>query len=232
MGASSGVAKVDVRHGIRRWGGMGNFVFGDCVIAAFEHARMVKGTAQASSWQRLLWRVGFRPPHTPYAIGIYAQYLATLGEKPGPAQGVDPALFLPWAESKGLIKAWGTVNADPHFIDAQGRDMRARLRDATAAYNGVMLSISLTENAYRDYNLQTPWDVGPDPADQPDYALGHETLMVVSGPNDDAVVTWGQMKTQTAAFTEATTYAAYVFLDAQDTALPNYGALLANIKNL
>lgn len=224
--------RYDVRNGIRRWRSMGNFIDGDCVIAAFEHLRMVKGVSTASTWQKLAYQVGFRPPHTPYALAIYAKYLATQNQQPGPDVGVDPNTFFPWAKEQKLIIDWGTVNVDRTFVDANGLSMRDRLHQAMINYRGVMTSISLTQNAYQNYQSSAPWDVGPDPADQPDPALGHETALVAYGPQLDAVVTWGRMKSQTAAFTETCTYQAYVFLDAQDTLLPNFDQLLANIKNL
>lgn len=222
----------DVRNGVWRWHSMGNFVYGDCVVAAFEHLRMVKGTSNASSWQKTLYRAGFRPPHTPYAIEVYAEYLATQGQKPGPTIGIDPLTFLPWAQEHNLILAWGSVNVDKSFVDANGLGMRDRLHQAMIDYDGVMLSIELTNDAYQNFENRTPWHVGPAPADQPNPVLGHETALVAYTPQLDSVVTWGQMKSQTAAFTEATTYQGFVFLDAQDTAKPNYAQLLANIKNL
>ena len=223
---------ADVRHGIRVWPSEGNFVYGDCVVAAFEHLRMVKGTSNASSWKKLLYQIGFRPPHTPYSIEIYAKYLATLNQKPSPTIGVDPNTFFPWAEENKLITAWGTVNVDKTFVDANGLTMRDRLHQAMIDYRGVMTSIELTTDAYQNFENGKPWDVGPSPADQPNPNLGHETALVAYGPELDSVVTWGQMKSQTAAFTEDTTYQAFVFLDAQDISRPNYAQLLANIKNL
>ena len=222
----------DVRNGIRRWGSMGNFIDGDCVIAAFEHLRMVKGVANASSWKKLIYQVGFRPPHTPYALEIYAKYLATQNQKPGPNTGVDPLLFFPWAQENNLITAWGTVNVDPTFVDAAGLSMRDRLHQAMINYRGVMTSIDLTENAYNYYMLRTPWHVGTRTADKPNPYLAHETALVAYGPALDEVITWGRMKSQTPAFTETCTYQAFVFLDEQDALLPNYEELLANIKNL
>ena len=222
----------DVRNGVWRWGGMGNFQDGDCVIAAFEHLRMIKGTSNASSWQQTLYRVGFRPPHAAYAIEIYTQFLATQGQQPGPTQGVDPMAFFPWAQEHNLITAWGTVNIDKNFVDANGLGMRDRLHQAMIDYRGVMLSVELTENAYQNYYTRTPWHIGADSADTPTPSLAHEVALVAYTPELDSVVTWGQMKSATAAFTEAATYQAFVFLDAQDTTSPNYAQLLANIKNL
>ena len=225
-------AHYDVRNGIRRWLGMGNFQDGDCVIAAFEHCRMVKATTNASTWQRLVYRLGFRPPHSPYAVEVYAEFLATLGQKPGPSQGIDPNAFFPWAKEKGLITDWGHVNVDKTFVDSNGLAMRDRLHKSMIDYRGVMLSIELTPNAYNNFMSRTPWHVGTATADTPDPNLAHETLLTTYGPDLDSVVTWGQMKSQTAAFTEATTYEAFVFLDESDTLRPNYAELLANIHNL
>lgn len=223
--------KYDVRNGIRKWGGMGNFLDGDCTIAAFEHIRMVKATTGASSWQKLIYQAGFRPPHTPYALEVYTQYLATLGEKP-PNAGVDPASFLTWAQEHKMITAWGSINIDKTFVDANGFGMRDRLHQAMINYRGVMLSVELTLNACNYYQKPQPWHIGTGPNDQPNAAFAHETALVAYTPDLDEVVTWGQMKAETPAFTLATVYDAHVFLDAQDTSLPNYAQLLANIKNL
>lgn len=221
----------DVRNGVRRWLGMGNFQDGDCVIAAFEHCRMVKATTSASTWQQVAYRLGFRPPHSPYALEVYAEYLATQNQKP-PNAGVDPNSFFPWAEAKGLITGWGTVNVDKTFVDANGLTMRDRLHQAMIDYNGVMMSLELTLNACNYYGSSQPWHVGPGPNDTPSAGLAHETLLTTYGPDLDSVVTWGRMKSQTAAFTEATTYQAFVFLDHSDTVRPNYSQLISNIKSL
>lgn len=223
---------ADVRSGIRVWPSDGNFVDGDCVVAAFEHLRMTKAVANASTWKKLLYTVGFRPAHSAYSIALYAQYLTTQGQQPGPNTGVDPNTFFPWLESKRLIQGWGTVNVDETFVDANGLAARDRLHQAMINYRGVLTCIELTRNAYTNFSNHEAWKVGPAAGDQPDPNLGHATALVAYGPLDDAVVTWGQMKSQTAGFTEACTYQAFVFLDAQDTLRPNYAELLANIKNL
>ncbi len=213
----------DVRGGIRNWHGLGNFQYGDCVIAAFEHLRMVKGVANDSSWRKLLYQTGFRPPHTPYSVEIYAEYLATQGEKPGGNVGVDPASFLAWAESKNLILGWGEISQPKN---------RDSLHQAMVDYTGVLTCVELTTNSYDNWNNGKAWDVGPGPNDQPNPNLAHATALVRYGIEQDAVVTWGAVKSQTAAYTELCTYQAFVFLDAQDTTRPNFNQLLANIKNL
>ncbi len=217
---------ADVRGGIRRWGGLGNFQDGDCVIAGFEHNRMTKAVANGSSFARLIYRLGFRPPHTPYTLAIYAQYLATQGEKPGPSAGVDPASFFPWAQERGLIIAWGRVNLTGGDAD------RDALHQAMIDYRGVVLTILLTENAYQNWYTRTPWHIGPDPADRPNPQLAHAVLLVQYNDIEDAVVTWGRAKTETATFTSAATYGAFVFLDESDVVRPEYPELLSKIKSL
>lgn len=212
----------DVRHGIRRWGSLGNFIDGDCVIAAFEHARMCKGTAKASSWQKLIWKLGFRPPHTPYSLSVYAKYLETIGQKPGPEVGVAPDAFFTWAKEQGLIIDWG-------HLTSLTRDS---LHQAMLDYNGVVLAIQLTQDAYHNVWDNQAWSIGTDPGSQPDPTLGHATLLVQYNADEDAVVTWGRTKNQTAQFTTVTTWGAYVFLDEQDRNRPNFDQLLAGIASL
>lgn len=226
----------DVRNGNRRWGSLGNFYTDDCTIAAFEHLRMVKATTSASSWQKLIYQVGFRPPHTPYTLEIYSQYQVGVGEKPSHTTGVDPGSFFPWAKEQGLILDWGRVTIDTQWNDTfpnpGGLSNVDRLHQAMIDYRGVLLEAFLTPNAYHNWSEPRAWDVGPAPGDTPSEGLGHATALVQYGPANDGVVTWGRVKSQTHAFTQATTFGAFVFLDAQDTLLPNYAELLANIKNL
>src|ERR1035437_4395147 len=104
-------ATADVRGGIRNWGMLGNDGTGGSVCAATEHLEMVHNLATTSSWKKLLYRLGFKPPSTKFTLELYTEFLATLGEKP-PETGINPEQWFPWLLTKGSITEWQAVALD------------------------------------------------------------------------------------------------------------------------
>jgi hypothetical protein len=186
----------DIRNGIRDWaddsGMLGNAQYGDCVIAAFEQLRKCHEVANGSNWKKILWRLGFKPPHTKYAIEIYAEYLATLGEKPSPTNGVDPGAFLTWAQSKGMVSNWGqiTSSAGPGQLFAAS-DLPT-VESAMLAHDGCILTVTLTPDAYQaQAEAGGHWTYSPtDPNQQPKNGLFHAIAMVAYSLNWITAVTW------------------------------------------
>lgn len=195
-------AYYDCRHGIRKWLDLGNFALGDCTVAAWLHLTMVHNVAAASSWKKLLYRLGYRPPHDPFAIEEYTAYLATLNEKPSPTTGVDPASFFAWLKSLGKIKDYAQ-------IDITGPSGEDSLHQAMIDWNGCLLALELTDCAYSNPFNGRPWMIRV--GDVPDPNLGHAVALVVYGPLNDGVVTWGEVKNMTREFTKACVYACWVF---------------------
>lgn len=189
----------DLRRGIRKWGMLGNGDDGDCVIAAFFHILMVRAVAAASSWKKLLYRVGFTPPTAKQAIALYAEYLATLGEKPGPTTGVVATGFLNWAQSKGLIAQWSELTVTDE----------ATLHTAMIAETGIMLTMNLTNYAYRHFDDPVAWSIRP--GDTPNPSLAHAVALVAYGPENDAYVSWGRVKSATRQFTQDCLVSAFTF---------------------
>src|ERR1035437_7965638 len=101
-------ATADVRGGIKNWGMLGNDVNGDCVCAATEHLEMVHNLATTSSWKKLLYRLGFKPPSTKFTLELYTEFLAPVGKKP-PEPGTNRGQWSPWLLTKEIIRGWQAV---------------------------------------------------------------------------------------------------------------------------
>ena len=217
----------DYTGGLRRWGWKGNNIDGDCAAVSLEDLRMAKATAAASAVERILFYVGFRPPGDPYTLDIYAAYLATLGEKPGPDVGVYVDGFLEWCRThqpKPLLLAWARVDL--------AVDVDATIRALASQYTGAMLTLELTYNSYANYWKPTPWDVGPSPNDQPSPALWHEVALVRATPDFDVIATWNQNKDVTPAYMQLCARACYVVLMQEDTWRPDFAAKMAALQSL
>lgn len=182
----------DVRGGIRDWaddkGDLGNTQFGDCVVAAFEQLRKCHEVISANNAKKVLYRLGFKPPHTPYTIDIYAEYLATLGEKPSATNGVNPGGFLPWAQGKGLLKEWGSVPpSGPTFSLTDLPNVEQAMLD----HHGVILGVTLTPDAYQAQAIPGgKWVTGAGKNFQPAPGLFHAIALVDYTPEWLGAVTW------------------------------------------
>lgn len=189
----------DCRKGIRNWLPLGNIYLGDCVVAAWLHLTMVHNLAVSSTWKKLLYRVGFRPPSNAFAKADYAAYLATVGEVPSGTAGIDPNSFFPWLVSTGKIKDWSSVSLTPGSIVTS-------IEQACVDGIGCMLTLNLTRRAY---NSTRDWVV--EPGDTPDPSLGHAIADVVYNPEFHGVVTWGSMKSASVDFLELCVTGCYIF---------------------
>ena len=229
---------ADVRNGIRRWGMLGNGPgvgnpapykagLGDCVEAMFLHMMMVKATTNASSWKKLLYRLGFTPPTPTEAIGLYGQFLATQGETLAQDPGTVVTTFLEFLKSQGNIVDWGSIT-----LTSDRAATLDKVHQAMIDYRSAGLQVELTSNAYTDFLGGTPWHISTDKFDQPDPSLQHGVALVVYGKKYSTVVSWGQTKNATRAFMYLCMNGAYVFLTDYDRTNPNFAQLLANIKNL
>lgn len=178
----------DIRGGIRDWaddgGDLGNTQFGDCDVAAFEQLRKCHEVANGSNWKKIIWKLGFKPPHTKYTIDIYAEYLATLGEKPSATNGVDPAAFFAWAQTKGMIKDWGQLT-QPLPLDQDA------VKQLMLAHDGCILGVTLTPDAYQAQAFSGGhWTYGSTPNLQPKAGLFHAIALVAYSPEWFTAVTW------------------------------------------
>lgn len=198
----------DLRRGIKLWHWYLNNVYGDCVVAAYLHILMVKHLATASSWRRLLYKLGWQPPTSAFAMTTYRDYLATQGEKPGPDVGLDPASFFAWLKSTGQITDYGQTDMSAG-TDANGLTREDRMHADMIAHDGVLLALSLTNRAYDDFYSKQPWEILP--GDVPNPQLGHAVALVTYGPEMDSVVTWDRMKSMTREFTNVCVYGAWWF---------------------
>jgi len=218
---------ADLRRGIRRWFGLGNFNYGDCVEAAVMHIFMLKAVSTASTWRKLLYRTGFVVPTTAYTVGLYAEWLATQGQTLKQDPGTVPGPFLEWLKTeKRLIIDWGNVN---YQASTGGED---RLHSALVNYVGLLVTMALTREAYDKGVVRSVWHIGPDALNQPDQSLQHAVAEVGYGKKFDLFVSWARVKRATRAYSAACINGAYVILTEQDKSNPNFAQLLANIKNL
>ena len=190
----------DLRRGIRSWQALGNLTNNDCTVAAYMHLTMVHNLAAASSWQRLLYRVGFRPPHNAYATAEYVDFLRIHGMPR--SSGVDPAQFLAWEQSKGRVLDYQT-------IDISGPDPNAAIRQAMVDWDGCLLALEMTEEAYQIGTSRGAWILKAGQVVEP--TLAHAVALVAYTPTMNAFVTWGIMKEMDVAFTNAAVYECLVF---------------------
>src|ERR1035438_822129 len=170
-------ATADVRGGIRNWNGaLGNLDLGDCVIAAFEHLRMTHEVTSASTFKKVLYRLGFRPPHAPYTVEVYTEYLATQGETPGPNAGVDPQSFFTWAKSKGMVKDWGSLAC----TDVEG------VKQAMITHHGCLLTVDASTLSSAEEIPDGIWNTTTKSA-----GSDHAIALVKYNPEYWSAVTWG-----------------------------------------
>jgi hypothetical protein len=163
---------------------LGNDVDGDCVVAATEHLRMCQNVTKASTVKRVLYRLGFRPPHTGYTLELYAQYLATLNEKPSATTGVYPEGWFTWLKSRGLIKDFGSVDFTKQLL----------VQQAMIDHRGVLLTMSLTPSAIgKDAVPDGLWTVDSGRGDQPNKAWQHAVALVEYNTYSYGIVTWGEI---------------------------------------
>lgn len=182
---------ADVRGGIRNWlSAYGNLVDGDCVVAAFEQLEKCHNVQAASTWKKILYRLGFKVPTTGMALADYTDYLATLDEKPGPTMGIDPEGFFAWAKSTGRITDWGIVLADAS--SPLGANSTEMVKEAMIAHRGCLIVLTLTEQSYVSASIPGGrWVTGVGSQYQPNPKLQHAIALVEYNTGWLACVTWG-----------------------------------------
>lgn len=217
---------ADVSGGIpnRSLKAYGNFILGDCVVAAYYHIEMFKNIARGSSFKRLLWRLGFHCPTNQFAVADYTAYLATQGQKPGPDVGVNISLFLNWQVAQGNVVAWSQV-------DTWNPGAEERLHQAMIDYRGVIIAGDLTYNAYANSSPSTMWTTGTTANDQPNPNLGHAIALDHYTPAFDEAVTWGYRQRMTPEFRALVFTGAFVFLLASEKGNPDFDAKLTEMKS-
>lgn len=214
----------NITGGIRRWGWKWNNVWGDCVAAAVEDLRTAKATTAQSTWRKVLYRFGFRPPGDFYTRDLYVQYLATIGEKPGPTVGLDPGSFLAWLKANGHIIEWANIPVGA----TTGADDAAK---AGAEFRGAILTLELTGNMYnRDFFSNRPWGLDGNAGDTPVPTLFHEVALVRTVENYNVIATWNQNKLMTLPCADLTTRAIHVFLTEEDKADPRFDSMLTAMQ--
>lgn len=193
---------ADVRGGIRRPPNFGNLFFGDCVVAMYCNLLLTKNVTKASTWRKILYRLGFRPPTNAEAIDDYRTYLATLGETPSPTQGIYPDGFFAWLKAQGKIKDWGTIDYTNQSL----------VQQAMIEHRGVGLTMALTPSAIgKDAVQMAVWDVNVGRGNQPNQAYQHAVALVEYNPTTYAIFTWGETNRLTRAFYTACVNGCYWF---------------------
>ena len=195
-------ATADVRGGIRNWGGaLGNEVDGDCVAAAFEQLRKTHEVTKASSFKKVVYKLGFRPPHENYTLAVYTEFLATQGMLPGPDAGIDPDQFFPWLLSKGMVKDWGKVPVSDvdackqAVVDHHGCLLTVTLTPACVGSEAIPNGIWTVDSTNKNTTLNPQW--------------GHGIAWVKYNPIYDICVTWGFIVNLTPEFWAAAVNGVY-----------------------
>jgi hypothetical protein len=215
-------SNANVTGGIRNFGELYNQIDGDCVCAATGHNSDCKGTTLASRWQNIKYLLGFKPVTAHFTLGLYTSFLKSLGEAPGPDMGVNCQQWFPWLKENNFIVEWGMVNYKT-----------TALKQAMIDYRGVVLTLSLTPNAYQNFPSGEPWEVGP--GDQPDPSLGHAIMLCEYTPELLTSVTWGRLQSMTYDFWKTCGNGAFVFvssLDQERLGISDYADLVAKTAAL
>jgi hypothetical protein len=189
--------RADIRGGIRNWdGALGNDVYGDCVIAAFEHLRMTKNVSKASTFKKVLYKLGFRPPHAPYTVEVYREYLATQGQTPGPNAGVDPDSFFAWLKNKGMVKGWGSL----------ATSNASQVEQAMIDHKGVLITVDASMLTADEESPNAIWDTTNKSA-----SSDHAIALVKYDPTFFYCVTWGFIVRLTDNYWKNSTFGCYWF---------------------
>lgn len=193
----------DVTNGIpdNAWQMLGNDVYGDCGVAAFEHYRMAKAATAGA------FEPGFVQPTTSSTESLYFAYGIAQGEPgPQPDQGVDNATFLKYLYDQGLIEGFAQ-------IDHTNRD---EVNAAMLAFNGVFTGVQLDDDAESDFEADPQIAWGSSPGDVPDPNDGHDILRVRYTPDGASYVTWGEVQPAVLAFEQQNVTDAWVVISKED----------------
>ena len=191
----------DGSNGITDWGMDGNDQWGDCGAAATDHGNMAKAS-NADLFNTL------GKPTYDGTLPTYWAYGLSQGETgtpPAPAdepdQGVDNATWLGFLYEKGIIDGYGEVPLN-------------QLHQYAVDFNGLLLGVTLSDNAQQEFQAGTPWG---SPGDVPDPSLGHDVWFIKYNADGSAsVITWGAEQPVTTDFINRFVTDAWAILDEDD----------------
>lgn len=191
----------DGTHGITDWGIDGNGDWGDCGAAATDHGNMAKAGNVA-----LLDTLG--RPQFNGTLGTYWAYgiaQGEVGQPPNapnqPDEGVDNRTWLGFLYKHGIIDGYGEVPL-------------GQLHRFAMQFDGVLLSVQLSDKAQEQFNNGVPWG---QPGDTPDPSLGHDVWYIAYSADGSAkVITWGQAFPVTQDFMQNFVTDAWAILDKND----------------
>jgi hypothetical protein len=180
---------------------------GDCGYAAREHARYAKAACygETETWET--------------SDQLVAEYLAYDG---GQDEGVVLAdVLLAWYKA-GKIRAFAPVDhTDPALVDS-----------AMQEFKGVIVGVSLTDDAEQLFSEGRPWTVAD--GEQPDPSEGHAIVKVkADGHALDDYVTWGALQPATRQWSAACVVECWVIITSEEEAAKvDTASLLADIDAL
>ena len=184
----------DGTHGITEWGMDGNDQYGCCGYAATDHYDVAKTGNTA-----LIGKLGG------VGLPLYFEYGISMGEPgPQPDQGVDNASWLAFLYKKGIIQGYGEVPL-------------SEINQYAYDFNGVLLGVSLDDDAETDFEASPPIAWGSTPGDTPDPTMGHDILLVKYHLDGSGTgVTWGGLENFTPTFRADNITDAWAVFDKQD----------------
>lgn len=164
-------------------GMLGNADWSDCGPAGTEHGRMFKAILAVESGVPQ-WAAGFRAPHEPYTMWLYAQYLKTMGETLAQDPGVENSSWLLFMYNitktnpgdDTLAFAEWSLTTDPNQL----------LLDATAL-RGMLTAVELDTDYNKEFNNDEPFgtlSIVPNPN------YGHDMWWSGFGPTYKTYCTW------------------------------------------
>ena len=218
------VTVFDITEGVHTYGWKGNRRFGDCVEVAFEDLRQLKYLHNENEVARLWADVHGIPGRAHLTFSLYAQYLATLGEKPSPTIGSSPTGFLAWCYQHGLINEWASIEL--------GTDRVSAVTEAADTYHGAMLTLMLTADMYQGFDDHVPWGTPLGYGETPLPQFTHEVALVRATPDYLVVATWDQNKLMTIPCAQSTIVWCNVFLTDADEWDVDYQSKLDDLRVL
>jgi hypothetical protein len=192
---------------------LGNDEYGDCVVAATEHARMFKALVSFANGV-MTFLEGFRPPHAPYCETLYWAFGISQGEPgPHPDNGCDPASWFAWFFKQRLCDAFGQPNWEVNVDNVWQADLTV-IKNSIVTFGGVMGSFALPVAFQGQFNV-VPFSYEPG---QPMANDGHE--MFITGYDDATqlfeVCTWGVIWHATYDFVRYLLTSCFVFVSKED----------------
>lgn len=207
----------DVTKGLTAYGMDGNDRYGDCGVAGTDHGRMVKALVSLDADGNPVWQPGFAPWGTDGCLSRYFAYGIAQGEPgPEPDYGVDNTNWLTWCLAEDVAEKGADGDDLVAFmeIDVSSPGAADRIHAAMLEYDGVLVAVSLTDDAEQLFSAHQPWSLAG--GEQPDPNEGHDIYLVKYGPSGDCFVTWGALQWATVDWDSACIMQAHVFLTRAD----------------